>query len=295
MEFKDFIGRSAGPQKIEYNWRDVALYALAVGAHEDESMYMYEKDMKTIPSFGVVPYWSAINNYPQRPRPYPASNIVALALQKQFGNTFGALHMEHDLIIHRPIDPIKGSFVFEDTITNIYDRGEEKGIVVETSLPVYDEAGNLLCENISRTGIFAAGGFGGEKLPKSSVVIPSTSPDYIVSDYVSKTQNFLYRLTGDTNLIHVDPDFAKKAGYQTPFMQGLCSFGFACRMAIRAIIPGEPERLVRFSSQMRNICWPGSEIELHIWKKDDYSAIFQLVHSADGKAILDKGFMAWKK
>ena len=96
-------------------------------------------------------------------------------------------------------------------------------------MPVYDEAGNLICTNNSSTVFFAGGGFGGEKPPKSTVVIPECEPDSFVSDYISEIQNVLYRLTGDTNHIHVNPEVAKEAGFKAPFMQGLCSLGFACR------------------------------------------------------------------
>ncbi len=75
-------------------------------------------------------------------------------------------------------------------------------------------------------------------MPKSDVVIPDRAPDYEEEDYISPVQHLLYRHTGDTNLIHVDPDYARKMGLESSCMQGLCSFGFCCRMAIGALIPG---------------------------------------------------------
>ena len=292
MDFERFIGQSTGPRRIEYTWRDVALYALAVGAGEDELDYYYERHMKTLPSFGVIPCWNAVNNFPQRPAPHPAPMLVMDAMAREMGIMTGGLDMEHELIMHRPIDPIKGTLVFEDTITRIYDRGEGKGIIIESSVPVYDEAGNLLCENIARFVCFAGGGYGGQKPPRPRFEIPDREADIVVSDHISRTQNALYRLTGDTNLVHIDPDYA---GGRGPFMQGLCSFGFACRMAIKALIPGQPERMTRMSAQMRNICWPGTDIDLEIWKIHDSLAVFRMIGKSDGKTILDKGYFAWKK
>lgn len=288
MDFEKYIGASVGLRKMEYNWRDIALYALAVGAHKEDLNYYYEKNMKVIPTYGAIPYWNAINTTPQRPIPYPASLIVSEALERELGAPPTVLHMEHELIIHKPIDPIKGSLVFEDRVTNIYDRGEDKGIIVKTQLPVYDEAGNLICTNNSSTVLFAGGGFGGEKPPKSHVVIPEREPDYVVSDYVSETQNVLYRLTGDTNHIHVNPEVAKEEGFEGPFMQGLCSFGFACRMGIEAIIPNEPERMTRISAQMRSICYPGTKVQFVAWEVDN-GVYFKLLNLDTGAAILDKG------
>ena len=288
MEFKDYIGRSIGPQKIEYNWRDMALYALAVGAHAEDLLYTYENGMKALPSFGVVPYWNAVNNYPQRPVPYPASSILKEALERESGKALAMLHFGHELIMHKPIDPLKGSLIFEDTITNVYDRGEGKGILVATDFPVYDEAGNMVCENKSSTVFFTGGGFGGEAPPKSTISIPDGPPDYVVEDYISKTQNALYRLTGDTNHVHISPEAAKKVGFDRTFMQGLCSFGFACRMGIQAIIPGEPERMTRMAVQMRNVCYPDSQIKFIGWNVGEGKVVFQLVNAADNQPILDK-------
>lgn len=289
-----YVGRVTGPQRIDYNWRDTALYALAVGADENDLIYTYQKNMKCLPSFGVTPYWNAVNTYPQRPLPHATVIDIMNDMERELGSPVTALHMEHELIMHRPIDPIKGSLIYEDRITDIYDRGEGKGIMGKSYLPVYDEAGNLLCENIASTVFFPGGGFGGEKPPKTSVTIPEQDPDYVIKDKLSVTQNVLYRLTGDTNLAHVDPEVAKQSGFPRPFMQGLCSFGFACRMLIAALIPGEPERMKRMAVQMRNVCFPGDEIELQAWNAGEGKAVFRLVNIQNQKAILDKGVFEYK-
>ena len=67
----------------------------------------------------------------------------------------------------------------------------------------------------STTFFHEAGGFGGKPMPKSDVVIPDREPDIEVDDYISPVQNLLYRLTGDTNRVHADPEYAQKMGYET--------------------------------------------------------------------------------
>lgn len=220
--------------------------------------------------------------------------MVKEAVEREIGKPVDGLHMEHELIMHRPIDPIKGTFVFEDTITNIFDRGEGKGIVVKTNVPVYDEAGNLICENISSTAFFVGGGFGGEKPPKNTLQIPEREPDYVIQDGMSEVQNLLYRLSGDTNHIHVNPEVAQAAGFPEPIMQGLCSFGFACRLAIEAVIPEQPERMKRMTAQMRNVCYPGDPILFRGWKEEEGKMIFQLMNERNQKPILDKGVFEYQ-
>ena len=50
------VGKKMEPRYLEYNWRDVALYALAVGAHREDLQYTYEKYLKAIPTYGTIPY-----------------------------------------------------------------------------------------------------------------------------------------------------------------------------------------------------------------------------------------------
>lgn len=295
--FENIIGATTGWRKIEYNWRDSALYALAVGAGDQDSDYWYEKNMKALPSFGVLPYWNAVNNEPQQPLPFPAANLAREMMMKELGQTFHqGMHMSHELIMHRPIDPIKGTLVFKDTVTNIYDRGEGKGVMVETKVPVYDEAGRLLCENVSCTHMQTSGGFGGPPAPKSKIEYPGREPDYIVDSEVSRVQNALYRLTGDTNLEHVDMEVLQKGGIKNDrlFMQGLASFGFACRMMIEAILPGEPERMTRMAVQMRSVCYLGIPVQIRAWKTDEHKAVFKYIDMNTGKAILDNCIFEWQ-
>lgn len=276
---------------MEYTWRDMALYALAVGAKADDLEYTYEKNMKAIPTFGVLPYWGTVNITPRLPHPEPAAQLADNIIH----STIAPLHMEHELIVYRPIDPIKGTLIFQDVITDVYDRGPGKGAVIKTKADVHDEAGNLICSNISSTLFQEGGGFGGNPMPKSTVKIPERDADIVVKDYISPVQNVLYRLCGDTNLVHVDPEFAKNRGFDKVFMQGLCSFGFSCRMAIGALIPSQPERMTRITAQMRSILYMDTPVELHIWKTDaDTTVYFRLVDSHTGAAILDRGVFEWK-
>ena len=284
------VGRKMEPRYLEYNWRDIALYALAVGAKQEDLLYTYEKEIKAIPTYGTVPYWGTVNVRPYQWMPMPASMLAEQIIQP----TISFLNMDHEIIMHRPIDPIKGTFQYQDVITDVYDRGKGKGAVVRSKLVVRDEAGNPVCTNYSTTFFHEAGGFGGPPMPKSPVVIPDRGADGELEDFISPTQNLLYRLTGDTNLVHVDPEYARKMGFEKPFMQGLCSFGFACRMAIGALIPGEPERMTRMAAQMTSILFPGTPVRLRLWDMGSGIAYFRLMNETTGKPILDRGVFEWE-
>jgi|OpeIllAssembly_1097287.scaffolds.fasta_scaffold190745_1 hypothetical protein len=283
------VGKKMDTRYMEYNWRDIALYALAVGAKREDLIYTYEKYIKAIPTYGVIPYWGTINIKPYQWMPWPASMLAAEIIRP----TISFLNMDHEIIMHRTIDPIKGTFQFQDVITDVYDRGEGKGAVVKTKLLVRDEAGNDVCTNYSTTFFHEAGGFGGPPMPRSSVEIPARTPDYTADDYISPVQNLLYRLTGDTNAVHADPDYARKMGFETSFMQGLCSFGFSCRMAIAALIPGYPERMTRMAAQMSSILFPDTPVQLQLWKMGEGMAYFRLMNLTNNKPVLNRGLFEW--
>ena len=284
------IGKKMEPRYMEYNWRDIILYALAVGAHREDVAYTYEKYLKAIPTYGTIPYWGTVNVKPYQWMPLPASMLADEIIKP----TISFLNMDHEIIMHRPIDPIKGTFQYQDVITDVYDRGEGKGAVVKTKVDVRDEAGNLVCTNYSTTFFHEAGGFGGKPMPKSEVVIPDRAPDLTLDDYITPVHNLLYRLTGDTNLVHVDSEYAREMGFPKAFIQGLCSFGFSCRMAIELLCPGEPERMTRMAAQMRNVLFPDTKVQLQIWKMEEGKAYFRFVNLEDGKPILDRGVFEWK-
>lgn len=283
------VGKKMEPRYMEYNWRDVALYALAVGAGRNDLMYTYEKYLKALPTYGTIPYWGTVNVRPYQWMPLPASMLADEIIKP----TISFLNMDHEIIMYRPIDPIKGTFQYQDVITDVYDRGEGKGAVVKTRIDVRDEAGNMVCTNYSTTFFHEAGGFGGKPMPKSDVVIPDREPDFELDDYISPVQNLLYRLTGDTNLVHVDPEYAQK-GFETSFMQGLCSFGFSCRLAIQALIPGEPERMTRMAAQMSSVLFPDTPVRLQLWKIDDHKAFFRFMNLTNNKPVLNRGVFEWK-
>lgn len=292
---KKMIGANVGTRKMDYTWRDVALYALGVGAKADELEYTYEKQMKTLPTFASSAYWNGqFNVTPQRMSPYcPYSELIAFS-ERDLGKWPGGTHMDHELVIYQPINPIKGTFILKDKVLNIFDRGEGKGVVVKTEVEVYDEAGRLLCVNRGSHLLSAYGGFGGESAPKAEVKIPEDrEPDFVDYDYISETQNMLYRLTSDTLPAHVDPEYAKMRGFKAPIMQGLCSFGYAARWAIRALIPGEPERMTRIYAQMRAFCYTNTKLRFQGWKTEK-GLVFRLLNDETGEKILDRGIFEYK-
>lgn len=295
-ELKRFIGMNIGTRKMDYTWRDAALYALSVGAKADELFYTYEKGMKALPTFASSAYWNGqFNMTPQFGEPYCPYVAVREFSERDLGKWPGGTHMDHEFILCKPFDPIKGTFIMKDKILDIYDRGEGKGVMVRTEVLTYDESGQPVCINRGGHLLSAYGGFGGRPVPKPEWEIPKDrEPDFVLEDALSETQNLLYRLTSDTLPAHVDAEYAKTRGWKAPIMQGLCNQGYAARLCIRAVCPGEPERMKRIYVQFRAFCYVGAKLKFVAWKTENPGVIvFQLLNAETGERILDRGVFEW--
>lgn len=284
------LGLATPWRTLPYTWRDAALYALAVGADGTEPQYTYEKGMQAVPTFGAVPYWGAVNVTPKTPRPAAIPVLVEELLEPEQSY----VNLDYEFFYHRPIQPGKGTFVYRDVLKHLYDRGEGRGMAVQSEVEVFDEGGVPLCTNRCTTLFPTLGGYGGEPMPRRAGLIPDRLPDHVVPGYVGPAQHLLYRLTGDTNLVHVDGEVARSRGLKGPFVHDLCAFGYACRMAVGKLFPGRPEKLRRMYAAMKSVLYPDTPVELRLWKLEAGLAAFRLVNQETDQVILDRGEIQWE-
>ena len=294
--FDRFIGQGFGHRTMPYTWRDIALYAISVGAEKNDLPYIFEKspDFKTLPTFGLVPYLNTILVQPTTHATCAPNEIVRDHVIKLLdGKVPNCLHMGMEMEVHSPIDPFGGTLLMHDELEQVYDRGEGKGIVAGVRMDIYNAAGLPVCTLKSNHYIGAFGGFGGPRFDSGSQKYPDRAPDYEVTEYLHDNQAVLYRLMGDTNDVHIDPEVSGRFGYSMPFMQGLGTYGFAVRMGIQAIIPYQPERVTRLKAQMRAVTNPGQNVTFRGWTVEPGKVYFKLVN-AEGKALLDNGCIEYR-
>ena len=277
------IGKKIGPITGEYDWKDIVLYALGVGAGFDELEYVYENKLKVIPSFAVITAYDLFSEFVAR------SGV----------NLTGLLHGEHDLIFYNPIPPEGGRLSSEGRITHMYDKGAGRGALVIGEVDTWHSDGQKLFTNIITLFARLDGGFGGEAGPKETgdrsgrTEFPDREPDFEELAQPSSDQPLVYRLSGDTFALHVDPDFAKTSGFEGPIMHGLCTHGYACRAVIKHLFPGEPERMTRFRNRFSRALYPGVPIKTQIWKVSEGKALFKTVNAETGKVVIDRGVVEW--
>jgi NAD(P)-dependent dehydrogenase (short-subunit alcohol dehydrogenase family)/acyl dehydratase/putative sterol carrier protein len=268
----DAIGKPIGPINKAYTWKDAILYSLGIGAGFSELEYCYEKDLKIIPSFAIALIFDFF---------FKAATASEV-------NLLGILHGEQELIFHRPIPP-EGTMTTTGAVTGLYDKGKDKGaLVVAESDTVHDNGQKLFTSIITIFGRLD-GGFGGADLKKPPVVFPDRDPDFTVDAAPSPDQPLLYRLSGDIFQLHVDPEFARLAGFEKPIMHGLCTHGFACRALIAALIPGQPEQARRMACRFSGTLYPGVPIRTLIWKTGNGKAVWRTINADTGDVVIDNG------
>ncbi len=273
----DAIGKKIGPVVKTYDWRDVVLYALGVGAGFDELEYCYENRLKVIPSFSIGAVF----------------DFLAQVGVTSGADLTGILHGEQDIIFYNPIPP-EGQLITEGAITHFYDKGKETGALVVAEADTFHSNGQKLFTNIFTLFCRRDGGFGGPDAPKEPVEFPDRPPDFEEEDTPSPDQPLIYRLSGDIFALHVDPDFAKASGFEKPIMHGLCTHGFACRAVIKHLFPGEPERMRRFRNRFSKTLYPGTPITTQIWKLREGYALFRTINALTGEITIDRGIVEWE-
>lgn len=295
-DFESIIGTGLGPRYMDYTWRDVTLYALGVGCTKDDLPYVWEgcpEGFKALPTFVLVTYLNAIQLQPQRRVPYAPNEIPGDLIIKALGGYIpNRLHMGVDIQFHRPIDPLCGKFLTEDCVEEIYDWGE-KGVVNQCKMDMYDIAGNPVCTVRSQHLFAAFGNNGRPKFVSNKMQYPDREPDYECEDHIADNLAALYRLTGDTYTTHIDPKVGQGYGYKGAFMPGLCTVGFAARLAIQAFIPYQPERVTRIATQLRAVTFPDTHVKFQAWKLEEGKIVYKMLNE-EGKAIVDNCLLEYK-
>lgn len=265
----EVIGEKTDPTPFTYTEDTIILYALGIGAGTHELDFVYEKNLKVFPTFAVIPIGPVVDD---------------LWSRVNF-NWTKVLHGEQQIILHKEI-PTSGTLYCTAWVESIHDKGD-KGAPVTAVIETRDEYGTLLFENrllvIDRSG----GNFGGDRGPKAEKIVPpeGKDPDFSVSVRTSRDQALLYRLSGDKNPLHADPDFAGKGGLPKPILHGLCTYGIAGKAILRSVCGNDPARFKSFSARFLNPVFPGETLTTQGWKVGDGTYVIQ-VRADDGRFVL---------
>nr|AZL94349.1 hydroxysteroid 17-beta dehydrogenase 4 [Nephromyces sp. MMRI] len=266
------INYQLSENKKSYTCRDVILYAIGVGASQDPNdlldlKYTYEnhEDFSVIPSFSTVitDLFENFMTFTKCPG-FPEFNPMML------------LHGEHKIIIYKPL-PTEAKVYQKCKIKSVEDK--RKGALVILLTETFDEFdGSLLCINEASLFIRGLGGFDSkhslEKPGDTQIVDQNiktitnlkTPPDFVYIKTTALNEAIIYRLSGDLNPLHIDPEMAKLGGFEAPILHGLCTFGIATHGIVKLACNNQPNAIYSISARFTSPVIPGDTLKTEIWK-----------------------------
>ncbi|MDG2004430.1 MAG: MaoC/PaaZ C-terminal domain-containing protein [Novosphingobium sp.] len=265
------------PIEHQLSWRDTILYALGLGygtepLNWDQLQFAYEKNLKAVPSMACV------MGYPGFWMREPELAIDWVKL----------LHGEHYYEILQPL-PVEGLLTARHRVTGVEDKGEGRGAIVHFEKALYDEAGQLLARveqsNFCR-GDGGCGSFG--DAAKKRPALPDTAPDLSYEIASSRQIALLYRLNGDYNPVHADPEVAREGGFDQPWIAGMNTMGMATRAAIAKLCDHDPNRVRSMFVRFSNVCFPGETLRFEFYRSNE-GARFRAVAAEREVVVLDRG------
>ncbi|WP_233608649.1 MaoC/PaaZ C-terminal domain-containing protein [Nocardia stercoris] len=268
---------SALPE-ADFTWTpsDIQLYNLALGAGKDpldagELGYLDDEKPGTLPSFATV-----VPTLGDTEAPKVKFTGIDIDLAK-------VVHGSQEIRLHRPI-PAHGTVHSSGKIAELWDKGSAAVIVQETTFT--DASGEKLWT--ARSSIFAKGegGFGGERGPSNKTELPEREPDADVVVATLPQQALLYRMLGDRNPLHSDPEFAQRAGYPAPILHGLCTYGLTCKAVTDTLLDADPSRVTGFRARFAGVLYPGEALRLRMWAGDGEITVVATAPDRDDAPVL---------
>ncbi|HKQ71732.1 MAG TPA: MaoC/PaaZ C-terminal domain-containing protein [Polyangiaceae bacterium] len=248
------VGFTSAPSSFTYDWKAAVLYALGIGASTSELEYLYEgKGPRVYPTFAVC----------------PAMPAVTECLARTGGDFATVVHGSQSVRVHGALPP-SGKLVTTATLCALYDLKKFAQAIVETRTSLEgSESQEPIFETVWAIIYRGGGGFDGPRPPKSDAVDPpkDRAADFHIEMPTRPEQALLYRLSGDLNPLHANPEFAASVGFtQGPILHGLCTYGFVARAIILGALGGDGSRLKRLDGQFRRPVWPGDTIVVDGYK-----------------------------
>ena len=267
------LGAELGAGTASWEADDVILYNLGIGAGNPptdpgELEYTYEKNLKATPSFAVIPTFGSMMGI---------GGVEGLDF-----NFAMLLHGEQEIILHKPL-PVAAKVTSRGRVAELWDKGKACLCVLEVDTE--DENGEPLFTNRFSLFLRGEGGFGGEPGPKAGNAAPDRAPDGTIEVPTLPQQALLYRLSGDKNPLHADPDIAKMAGFDTPIIHGLCSYGIVCKAIVDNVLDGDTTKVAGYAARFAGVGFPGETYVIDYWKEGDKVLVQAKSKELDAKII----------
>lgn len=275
------IGATTAPQTFSWTDRDTLLYALGVGAGTGDLAFTTENshdvDQQVLPTYAVIAC-----------SPFAAATMIGSF------NFSKLLHGSQSIRVFAPLPPA-GRLSVVCEVADIQDKGEGKNAVVMLKATGSDpDTGTAVAETLTTLVIRGEGGFGGQPGQRPAAPeIPDREPDAQLALPTREDQALIYRLSGDRNPLHSDPWFAQLAGFPTPILHGLCTYGVAGRALVAELGGGDATKIAAIAARFTSPVFPGDTLTTSIWRLESGRAVFRTEAAAadgsNGRLVLEDG------
>lgn len=259
---------------------DMALYALSIGMGRDPLDRGQLRFVDPLQGPAVMPAMVLVMAHPGFWMGHPDSGI----------DPTGVLHASQAFEIVGPL-PEGGEVASRTRVKGVADKGPGKAALIHTETEISDGEGRLFARLERTTFIRGGGGFGGDPGPTlTREGGPKGTPDVAIELGTGREQALLYRLNGDLNPLHSDPDLARRAGFEAPILHGLCTMGVVTHALLAGLAGYRPERLRRVSLNFSKPVYPGETIRTEIWRDGQFRALVparDAVIVDGGRAVID--------
>jgi acyl dehydratase len=245
------------PVEQTYTARDTILYALGIGLGADpldrrQLRFVYERGLRTLPTMPVIL---------ASPGMWMRDSAAGIDWLRM-------LHGEQRISIVKPLPPA-ACVIGRTRIREVCDKGPGKQALIYVERQIVDKKTGELYSVLEQTIVcLGQGGFGGpRKTLAAPHFIPDRDPDTSFEQSILPQAALLYRLSGDMNPLHVDPEIALAAGFRAPIFHGLGTLGVAGHAVLRTCCDYDPESILQMQLRFVSPVYPGETLRTDIWRQ----------------------------
>lgn len=263
---------------LAWTQRDALLYAVGIGIRNLQFIWEGHKEFAVFPTFPIIfgGAGAPVSHEAVPPSPGPLN-----------------INAEQYLEVLRPLPPAgKGSV--QERIIGVHPRGKGSGFI-ETESVVNDSEGNQCVRIVGgsfRRGVKRLGdiepfeGMGATFSEK--LAVPDRAPDIVCERRIPDNQAHIFRLSGDYNPLHIDPESAKFGGFDEPILHGMCTFGFCAQMLLEGLCGGDPSCFRRIKVRFSAPVFLEDHLRVRAWRDGPGRVLFEA--DVGGKAVVTNAY-----